>query len=114
DPPNSTKAAAWNNDGRPALTPTAGSGGATNVVFVTPTGFASPQTYGFTCGGRDYRSTAFADFNSDGIVDLAILGYNSFVSSAGAMTVFPGTSPGVFNRDRGVDYNIGNNPDSLV
>jgi len=114
EPPNSIKVADLNKDGRPDLITTAGSSGATNVVLSTPNGFASPQTYGFTFGGRDYRSTAFADFNNDGIVDLATLGYNSFVSSAGALTVFPGTSPGVFNRDRGVDYNIGNNPDSLV
>ncbi|MFN0107509.1 MAG: FG-GAP-like repeat-containing protein [Blastocatellia bacterium] len=111
---NSIKTADLNNDGRADLIATAGSSGATSVVLSSQNGFASPQTYGFTFGGRDYRSAAVGDFNNDGKLDLATLGYNSFSSSAGALTVFPGTSPGVFNRDRGVDYAIGDNPDSLV
>lgn len=112
---NSITVTDLNRDNRPDLVVTAGSRGATSVYLSNGQGgFAATQTYGFTFSSRDYRSVAFADFNNDGLLDLATLWYDGFQSTAGTTTLFPGVANGVFNRDRGVDFRIGNNPDSLV
>lgn len=114
-PANSLKVADLNNDGRADLLATAGSSGATNVVLSNNEGgFAAPQLYGFTSGGRDYRAAVVADFNNDALPDLATLGYSGFGQASGVASVFPGTAAGVFNNNRGRDFNIGDNPDGLV
>lgn len=111
---NSLKSDDLNKDGRPDFIVTGGSTGATSIWLSNSAGGYTTQVYGFTFSSYDYRSAVVGDFTGDGTPDLATISNSGFGATAGLLSVFPGTGPGTFNRDRGRDFDVGSNPDSLA